>query len=192
MSLRTPAEPATGGSPGDAASASRTAGATGVSRGTLRRPKLLVATDGSGAALWAGEYGVRLAKRLGAKLYVLNVVDTHFTFPGAAYYGRVVTVPAMTGREATGEIGAMAARAGVECEERMVEGGPAREIVGEAEETDADFVVPGREKKPRLESVLFDSVVQEVLWFSGRPVLVTGAEHSPVSRPEDQQVLETR
>lgn len=48
------------------------------------RPTLLAATDGSEAALQAGERAALLAKFLGAKLFVLYVVDkTRRSTPGS-------------------------------------------------------------------------------------------------------------
>ena len=154
--------------------------------------KLLVAVDGSEAALRAGEYSVRLAERLGAKLYALNVVNTHWTFVGGIHYGEAVRELTRTGREATAEIKALADQNGVECEELILEGDPARAIVRVAEEVEADCVVLGRETRSRLEGVLFGDVSQDVLRLSSRPVLVAGSGHPTVAESAYKQQLEVR
>lgn len=142
--------------------------------------KLLVATDGSDAALKAGEYAVRLAERLGAKLYVLNVVNIHWAFVEGVHYGEAVRDLTRSGREATAEIKVLADHGGVECEELIVEGDPAQAVVRVAEEVGAGYIVLGRETRSRLEGVLFGDVSQDVLRISDRPVLVVGGEQHPI------------
>ena len=192
MSIRTSTDPATGGSPGAAAPTPWKTEENGGQQETLRYSKLLVATDGSAAALRAGGYAARLARRLGAKLYILNVVNIHWTFIGGVHYGEAVRELTRTGREATAEIKALADQDGVECEELIVEGDPARAIVGVAEEVDADCVLLGRETRSRLEGVLFGDVSQDVLRLSSRPVLVAGSGHPTVAESAYKQKLEVR
>ena len=52
-------------------------------------PALLVATDGSEAAVHAGERAAVLARELGAKLFAVNVVDPHETFQAGIYYPQI-------------------------------------------------------------------------------------------------------
>ena len=163
-----------------------------LSQGASRFSKLLVAIDGLDAALHAGEYALRLAKSLGAKLYVLNVVNIHWAFVGGVHYGEAVRELTQTGREATAEIKALADHDGIECEELIVEGDPAQAIARVAEEIEADCTLVGREKMSRLENVLFSGVSQEVLRLSTHPVLVVGSEHPTATETLNKQELEVR
>ncbi len=155
---------------------------TGVEMETVvvGRPTLLVATDGSEAALHAGERAVGLAGFLGAKLYVLYVVDEDGAFRAGIHYGEAVKELAAFGRrEATGRVAALAERAGVEHEEVVVTGNPARAILAVAEEVGADYVLMGAEGASWLGNALFGSVSEEVLRRADRTVLLVGGKRSP-------------
>lgn len=66
--------------------------------------KVLIATDGSEAAFRAGEYAVRVAGTLGAKLYVLYAVDTHRAFVEGIHYGEAVGELTRAGRADTARV----------------------------------------------------------------------------------------
>jgi nucleotide-binding universal stress UspA family protein len=51
---------------------------------------VLVATDGSDVSLRAGEYAVRLAGGIGAKLFILYVIDEHLFYHSGIHYGEFV------------------------------------------------------------------------------------------------------
>jgi hypothetical protein len=51
---------------------------------------VLVATDGSDVSLRAGEYTVRLAGGIGAKLFILYVIDEHLFYHSGIHYGEFV------------------------------------------------------------------------------------------------------
>lgn len=144
------------------------------------RPAVLVATDGSEASLRAGEYAARLAGSLGAKLFVLYVIEGYLAFHSAALYGEFVEQLSQEGREATGEVRALAEKAGVECEELIILGRPDRAITAVAEEIEADPIVLGSEGKSKMEHTLIGSVSEEVLRHANRTVLVVGGH------PEDE------
>ncbi len=137
-------------------------------------PAVLVATDGSEVSLRAAEYAARLAGGLGAKLFALYVVDEHLTFSSGVHYAEFIERLSRDGREATGEVRALAKKAGVEFEELIVLGRPDRAIVAAAEEIGADPIVLGTEGKSRMEHALLGSVSEEVLRHANRTVLVVG------------------
>lgn len=137
-------------------------------------PAVLVATDGSEVSLRAADYAARLAVGLGAKLFALYVVDEDLTFRSGVHYGDFVERLSRDGREATGEVRALAEKAGVEFEELIVLGRPHRAIVAAAEEIGADPIVLGSEGKSRMEHALLGSVSEEVLRHANRTVLVVG------------------
>ena len=141
---------------------------------TPGEPAVLVATDGSGASLRAGEYAVRLAGGLGAKLFVLCVIDEHLAFHSGVHYGEFVEMLHRDAREATGKVRDLADEAGVECEELVVLGRPERAILAVAEEVGADPVFLGSEGMSRLEHALVGSVAEDALRRAKRTVLVVG------------------
>ena len=148
-------------------------------------PAILVATDGSEVSLRAGEYAARLASGLGAKLFVLYVVDEHLTFHSGVHYGQFVEMLAKDGREATAKVRTLAEGAGVECEELVVFGRPQQAILAAAEELGADPIVLGAEGMSRLEHAFVGSVSEEVLRDANRTVLVVGGhpEGNPEGKP---------
>ena len=146
----------------------------GETGGREEGPAVLVATDGSEVSLRAGEYAVRLAGGLGAKLFVLHVVDEHLAFHGSIHYGEFVERLSEEGRGATGEVRELAEEAGVECEEMIVLGRPEQTILSVAEELGADPIILGAGGMSGLEHALFGSVSEEVLRHANRTVLVVG------------------
>ena len=147
---------------------------------------MLVATDGSEASMRAAEYAARLASGLGAKLFGLYVVDEHLTFSSGVHYADFIERLSREGREATGEVRALAEKAGVEFEELIVLGRPDRVIVAAAEESRADPIVLGSEGKSRTEHALLGSVSEEVLRQANRTVLVVGG-HPEGESPDPRQ-----
>jgi nucleotide-binding universal stress UspA family protein len=135
---------------------------------------VLVATDGSEVSLRAGEYAVRLAGGIGAKLFILYVVDEHLLFHSGIHYGEFVEMLSREGREATGKVRALAEKEGVESEELIVFGRPEQTILSVAEELGADPIFLGAEGMTGLEHALIGSVSEEALRRANRTVLVVG------------------
>ena len=150
--------------------------------GAPEGPAVLVATDGSEVSLRAGEYAARLARGLGAKLFVLYVVDEHLTFHAGIHHGQFVEMLSEDGREATAKVQSLAERASVESEELVVFGRPERTILEVAEELGADPIVLGAEGMSKLEHAFVGSVSEEVLRHANRTVLVVGGH--PEGNPE--------
>ena len=148
------------------------------------RPTVLVATDGSEAALHAGQHATLLAERLHAKLLILAVVDTGEAFRTGVHYGEGVAWLERRCSEATGRIAAFAAAAGVDHEERAVRGEPARAIVAAADTAQAHYVLMGADGMSRLGRAIVGSVSQAVLRHADGPVvLLVGGERPPVPPP---------
>ncbi len=141
--------------------------------------RILLATDGSKASFHAAEQAVHLAGQLGAKLYVLYVVDKRRAFHGGIHYSDDLQELRQAGKEATEKVVALAAKHGVQSEKHLVEGGrPARTILWAAEETGADYIMMGTEGMSRLESIMIGDVAQEVLRNAERTVLLVGGQRS--------------
>jgi nucleotide-binding universal stress UspA family protein len=147
--------------------------------GAWQGRSVLVATDGSKVSLRAGEYAARLAGSLGAKLFILYVLDEHLLFHSAIHYGEFVEMLSREGREATGRVRALAEKEGVESEELIVFGRPEQTILSVAEEVGADPIFLGAEGMTRLEHAFIGSVSEEALRRANRTVLVVGGH------PED-------
>ena len=152
--------------------------------GAPEGPAVLVATDGSEVSVRAGEYAARLASGLGAKLFVLYVVDEHLTFHSGIHYGQFVEMLSEDGREATAKVQALAEGAGVESEELVVFGRPERTILEVAEELGTDTIVLGAEGMSKMEHALVGSVSEEVLRHANRTVLVVGGHPEGKPGPE--------
>jgi nucleotide-binding universal stress UspA family protein len=150
----------------------------GVEEAAAGRPTVMVATDGSEAALHAGERAVGLAGFLGAKLYVLYVVDEDGAFHTGIHYGEAVRELAALGKRVTGQVAELAEKAGVEHEEVVVTGNPARAILAVAQDVGADYVLMGAVGASRLGNALFGSVSEEVLRRADRTVLLVGGKRA--------------
>ncbi len=142
--------------------------------GAQEAPAVLVATDGSEVSLRAGEYAARLAGSLGAKLFVLYVVDEHLTFHAGVHYREFIEMLTQDGREATGKVRALAEKVGVEAEELVVLGRPEQTILSVAEELGANPIFLGAEGMSRLEHAFIGSVSEEALRHANRTVIVVG------------------
>ena len=148
-----------------------------------RRPTLLVATDGSDPALHAGERAALLAKGLGAKLFVLNVVDLNEVFHAGIHSREVARALEHKGNEATGKFAALAVAGGVEHEELVLRGPPAQVIVHTADDVGAQYVLMGAEGLSRIGRAIVGSVSQEVLRLAERPVVLLVGGGRPLDDP---------
>ncbi|MCD1294957.1 universal stress protein [Methanocella sp. CWC-04] len=134
--------------------------------------KILVPTDGSDYSFHAGEHAVYLAKNLGAKVYVLNVVNVDLAFHTGIHYAEGVTELEAEGKKATDKIRALCADNGVECEEIIIKGQPSDSIISFSEEIKADCIVIGSIGMSALERVLVGSVSEKVMRHAKCPVLM--------------------
>ncbi|HEY3273672.1 MAG TPA: universal stress protein [Methanocella sp.] len=134
--------------------------------------EILVPTDGSDYSFKAGEHAVYLAKMTGAKLYILNVVDTDLAFHSGIHYSEELCDMKKSGNEATGKLKQLCDRSGVPAEEIIAKGKPADTIVFIAQKVGADCIVIGSLGMSALERVLIGSVSEKVVRHAKCPVLV--------------------
>jgi nucleotide-binding universal stress UspA family protein len=133
--------------------------------------RILVPTDGSEGMDRVVEHAVGLARRHGATLDLVYVVDT------AAFANLPMETSWEGIRESLREEGATALEAaeavveGVPSERHVLEGGPSREIVDYAERSGADLVVMGTHGRGGLNRLLLGSVAERVVRSSPVPVL---------------------
>lgn len=134
--------------------------------------KILIPTDGSEYSYYAGEHAVYLAKSLGAKLYILNVVNVDMAFYTGIHYAEGIAELEQAGKAATGRIKDLCTKNNVECEEMIVRGVPNEVITSVANELRIDCIVIGSIGMSAIERVLVGSVSEKVLKHAKCPVLM--------------------
>lgn len=133
---------------------------------------ILVPTDGSDYSFYAGEHAAYLAKGLGSKLYILNVVDTGLAFHAGIHMAEGKAELERAAKEATGKIKVICDANGVESEEVVLGGRPADMILEFAKKINADCIVIGSIGVSAIEEVLVGSVSKSVLRNARCPVLM--------------------
>jgi len=121
---------------------------------------ILIPTDGSELAEHGVAHGLALAKSVGAKVSVINVVVPLFAVTGdfASVLDRVANA---------------AKEAGVSCETIQVENvQPHQAIIATAEDKGCDLIVMSSHGLSGLSLVLIGSVTNKVLTYAKTPVLV--------------------
>jgi nucleotide-binding universal stress UspA family protein len=142
---------------------------------------ILIPTDGSKAAENAVDQAIDVAAKYGATVHALYVVDVDATSYslGTEQVDRIrqgnldeMTEVKEHADEATGYVATVAARHGVDVEEHVRAGEPARAIRKFVEENDIDLVVMGSHGRSGLKRVILGSVTEKVLRRTRLPVLV--------------------
>lgn len=121
---------------------------------------ILIPTDGSEFAERGVAHGLALAKSVGAKVSVINVVEPIFAVTGdfASVLDRVAKA---------------ASDAGVACETIQVENVPPHQaIIRAAEDKGCDVIVMSSHGLSGLSMILIGSVTNKVLTYAKIPVLV--------------------
>jgi nucleotide-binding universal stress UspA family protein len=145
--------------------------------------RILVPVDGSPTSQLGLQHAVGIAKPLGARLRLLNVVDELSVMPAVDAYP-VVDLAAMIaalkegGQKVLDESAAVALRAGVEAEEALVETHGhhvSDSIVREAKEWGADVICMGTHGRRGISKLLLGSDAERVLHEATTPVLLVRA-----------------
>lgn len=141
----------------------------------LKYSKILVPTDGSKGAAYAGRHAVYLAKGLGAEVLVLNVIDADLAFHSGLHYADEVTELEAYGVKATASIKTLCDEAGVRAREIIARGSPAPTILKVAGDEHVDCIVIGTVGMSAVERVLLGSVSSKVSHHATCPVLLVRA-----------------
>lgn len=150
---------------------------------TSSRGPILVAIDGSEPAMNAAEQAVLLARALGATMYFLNVIDPSELFHAGIHRQEVKDRAVRTGTEVTAKAAALAEQHGVEHEEVIAEGPPARVILTTVEDIGARYVFMGTEGMSRVARAIIGSVSEEVLRSAeATTVVLVGGGRQPDER----------
>ena len=146
--------------------------------------KILIATDGSPAALQAVEFGLELAEEQHAQPTFVHVAPGADVLPVAGFaMAGPVSVPhelAEADRSSLDEAVRLAEERGIEAQTKLLAGDAGQEIVAYADEIDADLIVVGSRGLGKIGSALLGSVSHKLLHEAKRPVLVVREVAQPV------------
>ncbi len=120
-------------------------------------------TDGSPASWPASLHAVALARRLGAQLIVLYVVDEPLVIESGLYLAGALEELTEEGERATSAVADLARSHHVQVTPLVVRGRPGDAILEVARERRVDLIVMGSRGKSALERVLLGSVSEHVL-----------------------------
>jgi nucleotide-binding universal stress UspA family protein len=142
--------------------------------------KILIATDGSKCSQNAVLQGMEFAKLIGAKVYVLYVLDENAYIPPTLetpiYLGSKWDVMEETlrqeGANAIQYANNVAQSEGIDFEGVVIEGNPANTILEFAEQKKVNIIIMGTFGKGGLERFLLGSVTDKVVRHSKSSVLV--------------------
>jgi len=145
--------------------------------------KILLPTDGSEFTKFSVEKAIELAKLSGGKITALYVLDksVYSSSPMDTALVNIYETLEKEGRYATGYVAEMARAAGVDVEEKRIEGLPAKVILHEAEEGGYDVIVMGTLGRTGLSKLLMGSVAEKVIKNANCPILVA---KSPLTKEE--------
>lgn len=141
--------------------------------------KVLIPTDFSENATHAMEYGVQVAKQMGAKVLLLHVIPLG-TYVSAASSAplpaEAIDALATTARtNLSGQAQKLAKSYGVQVDVLVVDGPAPAAIAELAKAQGADLIVMGTQGRTGLKHALLGSVAEHVVRHSSIPVLTVRA-----------------
>jgi nucleotide-binding universal stress UspA family protein len=141
--------------------------------------KVLIPTDFSENASHAVEYGVQLAKQMGAKVLLLHVIPLG-TYVSAASSAplpaEAIDALAATARtNLSGQAQKLTKSHGVQVDVLVVDGPAPAAIAELAKAQNADLIVMGTQGRTGLKHALLGSVAEHVVRHSSIPVLTVRA-----------------
>jgi nucleotide-binding universal stress UspA family protein len=136
--------------------------------------KILIPTDGSDYSMRAAEYGIGVAKLLGAEIMVVYVIDTVALDQMAKLTEkeRMERELKEDGTRYTKYVMNLAARAGIKASSLLAKGRPFEQIVHLAKGLGTQLIVMGTFGRRGAERILIGSVAERVIEYSPCPVLV--------------------
>jgi nucleotide-binding universal stress UspA family protein len=139
--------------------------------------RILVATDGSPAALEATRFAVELAAEQEAEVDVVHVVPDLDVVPATGFQigGAFPHHVSAQDLELLEDAVALAKEHGVTATTALLRGDTVNELVGYADGRDVDLIVVGSRGRGGLAGTLIGSVSRRLLHEARRPVLVVRA-----------------
>jgi len=136
--------------------------------------KVLIPTDGSDYSMRAAEYGVSVAKLLGAEIMVIYVIDTVSLDQIARMTDRDDTERELKedGERYVKYVLGLAQKEGVKASSLLAKGRPFEQIVHLAKGLKMDLIVMGTFGRRGAERILIGSVAERVIEYASCPVLV--------------------
>lgn len=144
--------------------------------------KIVIATDGSKTAENVADFGIKIARVSGAKIYAVYVIDLTFLdsiMMDESWVKNVYERFERVGREAICYIEENAKAAGLETVPILLQGNPAEKILDFAEEQKVDMIVMGSTGKSGVERFMLGSVSEKIVRHSKVPVLVVRERFKP-------------
>ena len=143
--------------------------------------KILVPIDGSKVSHKAAKYAVELAKKTGASVALLSVIDNRFVVEQAVsataspthLKESVEDYLKQSAQSSTDEIAKLCERNRIQFKAVIRKGHPVEEIVNEAVKSKADLIVIGSQGKSALKAAVLGSVTYGVIHKDVKiPVLI--------------------
>jgi nucleotide-binding universal stress UspA family protein len=143
--------------------------------------KILVPIDGSEVSQKAAKYAVALAKKTGASVMLLSVIDTRFIVSQAVSASASPThvresvedYLKQSVQSAADELARLCMKNRIRCKMAVRTGHPVEEIVNEAKKGKADLIVMGSQGKSALRAAMLGSVTYGVMHKDSKvPVLI--------------------
>jgi len=136
--------------------------------------KILIAVDGSDYSIRAAEYGISVAKKIGAEILVVFVVDEVVLYQISKIIERE-TVERELNEDGKGYIKhvvSLAQKENVLSSSIITRGKPFERIVSLAKDSHVDMIVMGTYGRRGADRILMGSVAQGVIEYASCPVLV--------------------
>ena len=136
--------------------------------------KILLPVDGSENSVKAAKTCVEIAKPIGAKVTALFAVDStaYMSLPENIMWENVQVMLEKEGKDALKDIKKIFKEKGVMLSTKLLEGGPASEIVNTADEENVDLIVMGTAGRKGLDRFFLGSVSEKVLRTASCSVMV--------------------
>lgn len=145
-----------------------------MSFGFEKTKSILIPIDGSDYSVRAAEYGISVAKLLGAEIVVLYVIDTVVLDQMKKMTGRSDAERELKtdGERYLSYITGVAEKSGVKARSLLAVGRPFEQIVHLAKGLHVDLIVMGSFGRRGADRILIGSVAERVIEYSACPVLV--------------------
>jgi nucleotide-binding universal stress UspA family protein len=136
--------------------------------------KILIPTDGSDYSMRAAEFGISVAKLLGAEVMVVYVIDTVVLEQIARLTDRENAEKELKedGQRYVNYVVNLAGKEGVKAASLLAKGRPFEQIVHLAKGLGMNMIVIGTYGRKGAERILIGSVAERVIEYSTCPVLV--------------------
>jgi nucleotide-binding universal stress UspA family protein len=136
--------------------------------------KILIPTDGSDYSMRAAEYGISIAKMLGAQIIVLYVIDDVVLDQISTIAERedVERELKEDGQRHINYVLGLAEKEGVASKSLLTKGRPFEQIVHSVKGLNIDLIVMGTYGRRGAERILIGSVAERVIEYAPCPVIV--------------------